>query len=102
MNKKISTAAIGVVALLGSVLVGGSPAYAAQAPSTLVLTGGNGVFGLAPIVITATANNAGAVKFFANGVAITGCESVATTTATPFVAKCSWVPPKVHYGPDSR
>jgi len=92
MKKKSPLAAIGVAALIGSVLIGGTPAYAAQVPSTLVLTGGNGVFGLAPIVITATANNAGAVKFFANGVAITGCESAATTTATPFVAKCSWVP----------
>jgi hypothetical protein len=92
MNKKISTAAIGVVALLGSFLVGGSPAYAAQAPSTLVLTGGSGVFGLAPITITATANNAGAVKFFAGGIAITGCEAVATAVATPFAAKCAWVP----------
>jgi hypothetical protein len=92
MKMKSPLAAIGVAALIGSVLIGGTPAYAAQAPSTLVLTGGNGVFGLAPIVITATANNAGAVKFFANGVAITGCESVATTTATPFLAKCSWVP----------
>ena len=92
MNRKISTAVIGAVALLGSVFVGGSAAYAAPAASTLILTGGNGVFQLDPIAITATANNAGKVKFFAAGVAIVGCENVATTLVAPFVAKCSWKP----------
>ncbi len=92
MNRKISTAVIGAVALLGSVFVGGSAAYAAPAASTLILSGGNGVLGLAPITITATANNAGTVKFFAGTVAIVGCEAAATTTVAPFAAKCAWVP----------
>ena len=92
MNRKISTAVIGAVALLGSVFVGGSSAYAAPAASTLIITGGNGVFGLAPITITATANNAGAVKFFDGAAAIVGCEAAVTTTVAPFAAKCSWVP----------
>jgi hypothetical protein len=91
MNRKISTAVIGAVALLGSVFVGGSSAYAAT-PSTLILSGGNGVLGLAPITITATANNAGTVKFFAGTAAIVGCEAAATTTVAPFAAKCAWVP----------
>jgi hypothetical protein len=57
-----------------------------------VLSGGSAVFGLDPATITATANNAGTVKFSAVGVVIKGCEAVATTTVTPFVAKCSWLP----------
>jgi len=92
MNKRISTAVISAVALLGGVFVGGSPAYAAPAASTLILSGGSGVFGLAPITITATANNTGTVKFFANGVAIAGCETSLTATVEPFAAKCAWLP----------
>ncbi len=92
MNRKISTAVIGAVALLGSAFVGGSAAYAAPAASTLIVTGGNGVYGLAPITITATANNAGTVKFFDGAAAIVGCETAVTTTVAPFAAKCSWVP----------
>ena len=37
MNRKISTAVIGAVALLGSVFVGGSAAYAAPVTPTLVI-----------------------------------------------------------------
>ena len=92
MNRKISIAVIGAVALLGSAFVGGSAAYAAPAASTLIITGGNGVYGLAPITITATANNAGTVKFFDGAAAIVGCETAVTTTVAPFAAKCSWVP----------
>jgi len=92
MNRKISTAVIGAVALLGSVFVGGSAAYAAPAASTLILSGGSGVYQLDPITITATANNAGTVKFFAGTVAIAGCEAVLTAAVTPFVARCAWVP----------
>lgn len=92
MNKKISTALIGAIALFGSVFVTGTAANAAPAASTLILSGGSGVYGLAPITITATANNAGTVKFFAAGVAILGCESAVTATVAPFAAKCAWVP----------
>ena len=92
MKRIISTAVIGVVALLGSAIVGGAPAYAAPAASTLILSGGSGVFQLDPITITATANNVGTVKFFAAGVAIPGCEAATTTAVAPFAAKCSWLP----------
>lgn len=92
MNKKISIAVISAAALVGGVFVGGAPAFAAPAASTLILTGGNGVYGIDSIAITATASNAGTVKFFAIGKVIIGCDAVATTTVAPFVAKCSWVP----------
>lgn len=90
MKKFISSVAIGAMALVGGAVVGGA-AYAATTP-TLVLSGGSAVFGLDPAIITATASTAGLVKFQAAGADIKGCESVATTTVTPFVARCSWVP----------
>ncbi len=92
MKKFISSVAIGAMALVGGAVVGGA-AYAATTP-TLVLSGGSAVFGLDPAIITATASTAGVVKFQAVGVDIKGCETVATTTVAPFVAKCSWVPAK--------
>lgn len=92
MNRKISTAIIGAVALVGGIFVGGTPAQAAPAASTLVLSGGSGVYGLAPITINATASNVGTVKFLAGGAVIVGCEAVPTASATPFVAKCAWLP----------
>ena len=93
MNKKISTAVIGAVALVGSVFVGGSPAYAATTPTlVLVIAERSTNFGMGPSDITATAGTAGSVKFSAAEVVIKGCEAVATTTVSPFVAKCSWLP----------
>ena len=92
MNRKISTAVISALVLVGSAMVGGAPAYAAPAASTLILTGGNGVYQIGSITITATANNVGTVKFFAADVAIVGCEAVLTATVAPFAAKCAWVP----------
>lgn len=94
MNRKISTAVIGAVALLGSVFVGSSAAYAAPAASTLVITGGSAVFGLDPVAVNGTANAAGTVKFFANAVAIPGCEAVPTKIVSPFLAVCMWKPDK--------
>jgi hypothetical protein len=94
MNRKISTAVIGAVALLGSVFVGGSAAYAAPVTPTLVITGGSAVFGLDPAAVNATASAPGVVKFYANAVVIPGCEAVATKTVTPFVAVCMWTPLK--------
>jgi hypothetical protein len=79
------------LALALGIGMGVGPATAAET-STLLLSGGNGVFGIGPISVSGTASAAGVVKFFANGEAIIGCEAVATTTATPFVAKCAWVP----------
>jgi hypothetical protein len=90
MKKIISSIAVGALVLVGGAL-SSAPADAATTP-TLVLSGGNGVYGLDPAVITATASTAGMVKFTAKAEVIKGCEAVATTTVTPFVAKCSWVP----------
>ena len=91
MKKVISGIAVAVLALAGAVSTGGQ-ALAAPAASTLVMSGGNGVFDLGPIIINGTASAAGTVAFTVNGKIVTGCEAVATTTVTPFVAKCSWVP----------
>ena len=91
MKKVIAGIAIGAMALVGAAF-GAGAAVAAPAASTLVLSGGSGVFQLDPIVINATASAAGTVAFKLGGKAITGCEAVATTTVTPFVAKCSWLP----------
>lgn len=90
MKKFISSVVIGAMALVGGAVVGGT-AYAATTP-TLVLSGGSTVFGISPAIIVATASTAGSVKFTVGGADIKGCETVATTTVTPFVAKCSWVP----------
>ena len=91
MKKVIAGIAIGAMALVGGAF-GAGAAVAAPAASTLVLSGGSGVFQLDPIVINATASAAGTVAFKLAGKTIVGCEAVATTTVTPFVAKCSWVP----------
>ncbi|MBU6313852.1 MAG: hypothetical protein KJS70_02345 [Actinomycetales bacterium] len=88
MKKVIAGIVIGAITLFG----GAPSAIAAPAPSTLVLSGGSGVYQLDPIVINATASAAGTVAFKAGGKAIVGCEAVATTTVAPFIAKCSWVP----------
>jgi len=74
----------------GLLSLGLGTAHAAD--STLILSGGNGVFNLGPIAINGTASSAGVVKYMLNGNVISGCESVATTAATPFTAKCAWVP----------
>jgi hypothetical protein len=91
MKRIVSSIVISALAIVGGAFVGGAPAYAATA-STLVLSGGSGVLGLDPAVIVATASTAGTVKFSAVGLVIKGCEAVATTTVTPFVSKCAWVP----------
>jgi hypothetical protein len=91
MKKLISSIAIAALALVGAVVTSGS-AVAAPAASTLILSGGSGVFQLDPITINATANNAGVVAFKLGGKVITGCDAVATTSVSPYVAKCAWVP----------
>lgn len=91
MKKVIAGIAIGAMALVGGAF-GAGAAVAAPAASTLVLSGGSGVFQLDPIVINATASAAGTVAFKLGGKVIVGCEAVATTTVAPFIAKCSWVP----------
>ena len=92
MKRKSTKALIVALALAGSAIVGSSSAFAAATAPTLVLSGGSTVFGLDPAIIVATAGAPGNVAFSVGTTVITGCESVATTTVTPFVAKCSWVP----------
>jgi hypothetical protein len=91
MKKLITGAVVIALALTGGVVTGGA-AQAAPAATTLIMSGGNGVFDLGPIVINGTASAPGSVAFTVNGKAVSGCEAVATTTVTPFVAKCSWLP----------
>jgi hypothetical protein len=90
MKKIISSLAVCSLVVVAGVSAGAS-ANAAELP-TLIITGGNATFGLDPAIIVATASAPGKVKFSAAGVAITGCDAIATTTVTPFVSKCSWVP----------
>ena len=87
----MSGIAIAAIAIAGGAVTSGA-AYAEPAASTLIVSGGNGVFDLGPIVINGTASAAGSVAFSVNGKIVTGCEAVPTTTVTPFVAKCSWIP----------
>ena len=91
MKKVISGIAIAVLAIAGGAVTGGA-AYAAPAASTLIMSGGNGVFDLGPIVINGTASAAGSVAYSVNGKVVSGCEAVPTTTVAPFVAKCWWIP----------
>ena len=85
MRKLVASIAVAVFAVFGMASAN------ADAP-TLTLSGGSAVFGLDPAIITATASVPGTVAFSAGGKVINGCEAVATTTVSPFVAKCSWVP----------
>ncbi len=91
MKKSISGLVVGTLALALGVIVGAAPAQAADA-TKLTISGGSGVFGLDPATITGTATAPGVVKFTVGGDIIKGCEAVATTTETPFTAKCAWVP----------
>jgi hypothetical protein len=90
MKRLISSIVVSALAAVGVAVVGGPSAYAAT--PTLVLSGGSATYGLGSGIIKATASTAGAVKFSAAGAVIVGCEAVATTTVTPFVANCTWVP----------
>jgi len=92
MKRMTSKVLIVALALSGGAIVGGQTAFAAAAAPTVVLSGGSTVFGLNPAIIVATTSTAGNVAFSVGTTLITGCEAVATTTVTPFVAKCSWVP----------
>ena len=85
MKKIIASVAVAAFAALGM-----TSAHA-DAP-TLVLSDGSATFGLDPAVITATASVPGTVAFSAAGKVIAGCDAVATSAATPFIAKCTWTP----------
>jgi hypothetical protein len=61
--------------------------------ATVTLTGGSkAVVNVLPDTLVATTNSAGSVEYKADGKTIAGCDKVATTTVTPFVAKCTWLP----------
>ncbi len=81
-----------VITALISGLVSVGMGTSQAADSTLILSGGNGVYNLGPITINGTASSAGVVKYMLDGKVISGCEAVATTAATPFTAKCAWIP----------
>lgn len=93
MKSKVRGTIIGALAF--AVAAGLSvPAIAATTP-TLVMSGGSAVYGLGAVAVNATASAPGKVNFMANGVVITGCEAVATTTASaPYIAVCMWTPAK--------
>lgn len=93
MKNKSTKALIVALALSVTAIVGSSTAFAAATAPTLVLSGGSTVFGLDPAIIVATSSAPGNVAFMVGTLAVVGCETVATTTVTPFIAKCSWVPP---------
>lgn len=87
MRKLVATA---VIAAFG--IAGVAPAMAADA-ATVTLTGGSkAVVKVLPDTLVATTNSAGTVEYKADGKTIAGCDKVATTTVTPFVAKCTWLP----------
>ncbi len=89
----MSAVMVASLALAGAVSTSGI-ANAAPAASTLIMSGGNGVYDLGPVVINGTASALGTVEFIVNGKVVTGCEAVATASIAPYVAKCSWVPAK--------
>ena len=92
MKSMTSKVLIVALALTGGAIVGSQAAVAAATAPTIVLSGGSTVFGLDPAIIIATTSAAGSVAFSVGTSVISGCETVATTTVTPFVAKCSWIP----------
>ncbi|HEY5092775.1 MAG TPA: hypothetical protein VII60_05870 [Acidimicrobiales bacterium] len=96
MKRFMSGIAIGAMVLGSVITFGVGAASAAATTSTIVLSGGKGVIpgsnASNPATIVATTSVAGAVTFTLGGTTIVGCSSVATTTATPFVATCPWVP----------
>jgi hypothetical protein len=75
MKKVISGIAIVALAIAGGAVTGGA-AYAAPAATTLIMSGGNGVFDLGPIVINGTASAAGSVAYSVNGKVVSNEEAV--------------------------
>jgi hypothetical protein len=90
MKRLMSGIAVGALTLASVATLGVTAAGAAASTSSVVLTGkAPALYGPASS-ITATTNAPGAVSFTANGTAIAGCTTVATTAATPFVAICPY------------
>jgi hypothetical protein len=80
--------ALGSVAVVGVSTASG----ATTTPTTIKLTDPKAIFGLGAVNLIATTSVAGTVNFTAGGTTITGCASVATSTASPFLATCQWTP----------
>jgi len=59
--------------------------------NTLALSAATPIYGSID-TITATTSAPGTVVFKSSGVDISGCESVATTLASPYTAACPWIP----------
>ena len=78
----MSAVMVASLALAGAVSSSGI-ANAAPAATTLIMSGGNGVYDLGPVVINGTASAVGAVEFTVNGKVVAGCEAVATATVAP-------------------
>lgn len=96
MKRIMSMLVVGSLTFGGVIVFGVSSASAATTTPTVVLSGGKGTVpgssASNPATITATASVAGAVTFTLAGTTIVGCTSVPTSTVTPFVATCAWVP----------
>jgi len=92
MKRIMSTLAIGSLALGSVITFGAISASAATTTPTIVLSGASGTFPGSTPPLVATTSVAGAVTFTLGGTTIAGCSSVATTTVTPFIATCAWVP----------
>jgi hypothetical protein len=96
MKRLMSLIAVGSLALGSVVVFSVGSASAATTTPTIVLSGGKGMVpGTTtsnPATIVATTSVAGAVTFTLGGTTISGCSAVATSTATPFIATCPWVP----------
>lgn len=91
MKRIMSIVAVGAMAL-ASVITFSTVASAATTTPTVVLSGAKGTFPGSTPPLVATTSVAGAVTFNLAGKTIAGCSAVATSTATPFVATCSWAP----------
>ncbi len=79
-----------VIAAFG--IAGIAPAVAADAATVTLSGGSKAVVNVLPDTLVATTNSAGTVEYKADGKSISGCDKVLTTTVTPFVAKCTWLP----------
>lgn len=91
MKRFMSVVVAGAMALGSVAFVGVSSASASTTP-TIKLSDPKAILGLGAVTITATTSVAGTVNFTAGTASINGCAAVATTTATPFIATCSWTP----------
>ena len=90
MKRIMSIVVAGAMALGSVVAFGVGTASAAQTTPTVVLSGAAGEFPGTTPPLVATTSVAGSVTFTVGGATITGCSSVPTSTATPFIATCSW------------